>query len=776
MNKLWESHCLDGAWELFAAPNKACAAVADQYRTLGALAASDLLHVAGTVPGNFELDFQQAGILSDLFVGTHSLKAQELENLHLWYARSFNFAQDSTEAWHFCFEGIDTFAEIYLNGVLIGESDNMLIPHEFAATGLKQGRNELVVHILPVFLKARENTFEAGVTTLQSFQGDALTVRKAPHMFGWDIMPRMLSGGLWRSVYLFKKPQERIESVYMSTVAASPSLATFHVYFRLHITGDSVREYCLRFDGTCGDSRFSVQYPLWHTEGRTLIHVENPKLWWPKGMGEPNLYDVHIALCHGDTVLDEQTFVAGMRKVELIKTDTADENSGEFCFLVNGHRMFVRGLNWVPLDPFHSRDGERLPRALALLGDSNCNMVRCWGGNVYESDAFFDYCDRNGIAVWQDFAMACSYYPQDRRFQAVIEREAEVVVRRLRNHPALFIWVGDNECDIAITGWHPVRLDPNENVLTRQVLPEVVRRMDPFRPYLPSSPYISKVAFDQGKDRMLPELHLWGPRGYYKADFYSKTVCHFASEIGYHGCPSPQSVKQFITPDKLWPWNNNEEWRVHATCMELAENTAYANRIPVMDNQIYCLFGCHPENLEAFALASQLTQAEANKFFVEKFRLGKWTKSSGILIWNLIDGWPQFSDSIVDYYFNRKLAYAVLKRCQEPVCLMFREPADGVLTLACANDTLEQAAVTYRVTDVTNGRVLLEGQAVVEENITADVDALTDVGEETVFYLIEWEYNGHTYKNHYLSGVAPVSLERCLEGYRKSGLLDIEGF
>ncbi len=777
MGTMWKSICLDGEWELFTAHNRDCTGETDKYTTLSSLQSSGFTHICGKVPGNFELDFQREGLLPDLFYSDHPLKARELESLHLWYGRKFRFEELDIQRRFFRFEGIDTFAEIYLNGVLVGESDNMLIAHEYPAAGLKQGDNELVVHILPVFLRSRQNCFEAGVTQYQEYQADAITVRKAPHMFGWDIMPRILSGGLWRSVYLFEKPVERIEDIFITTIRATPELATFHLYYRAHIEADCLCDYRLLISGECDDSRFFISYKPLHTEGRTFIHVKNPKLWWPKGMGDSNLYRIHIDLCCGDTVLDSRDISAGFREVELEKTDIVDEDgNGKFCFKVNGEKMFVRGVNWVPLDAFHSRDRERLPKVLSLLEDSHCNMVRCWGGNVYESDEFFDYCDRNGIAVWQDFAMACSFYPQGQEFQSAIRTEAEHIVRRLRNHTSLFLWVGDNECDVAISGWHPVRQDCNSNVLTRQVLPEVLHRMDPFRVYMASSPYISAAAFAQRKEKMVPEYHLWGPRTYYKTDFYSKAVCRFASETGYHGCPSPESLKKFLSPTHLWPWKGNREWLIHATCMEAKEDATNANRIPVMDSQVHALFGFHPEDLDVFALASQLTQAEADKYFVERFRLGKWDKTTGILIWNLIDGWPQFSDAVVDYYFNRKLAYSVLQRCQEPVCLIFREPKDGVLTLACANDTLKEARVSYRVTDVTHDKVLLDGSAQVGKNVTADIDTIVYPGEETVFFLIEWEYEGKRYKNHYINGTAPLSFERCLEGYRKSDILNLEGF
>lgn len=173
---------------------------------------------------------------------------------------------------------------------------------------------------------------------------------------------------------------------------------------------------------------------------------------------------------------------------------------------------------------------------LPMLADIGCNTVRCWGGNVYENEKFYDFCDRNGIMVWQDFAMACAVYPQDDEFAKAIGEEAETIIKALRHHPSIVLWAGDNECDAA-HAWNSHPTDPNENILTRKILPEKVRAHSTFTPYLPSSPYIDEEAYKSGKPTS--EDHLWGPRDYFKGDYYKNTVCHFASETGYHGCPSP---------------------------------------------------------------------------------------------------------------------------------------------------------------------------------------------------------------------------------------------
>jgi len=769
-NKQKNRRFLDGVWNLYIAENKDCAAQADALCTEDALKETGFLRIDGRVPGNFELDMQEAGLLPDMYFGEDTLLAQTLENRHLWYVTRFS---SEGEASRITFEGIDTVADIYLNGEKIGDVDNMLIEHVLTIAP-RVGMNELVVHIKPTCIEARKNVFEAGIRTFLPYNAPAVTVRKAAHTFGWDIMPRIVSGGIWKSVYVEPIRKNVIEDIYLTTERVNGERAQLYLYYRVNIEDDFATKYRLVIRGKCGESEFSFEKKLFHTEGVGNIRVENPVLWWPRGMGEAKLYDVTVELYYGDECTDRRELSVGIRSVRLINSEYIDDDgNGEFYFLVNGEKMYARGTNWVPLDAFHSRDLERLPMALDLLWDSNCNMVRMWGGNVYESDAFYDYCDRHGIAVWQDFSMACSYYPQTEDFCKKLDIEARAVVRRLRNRPSLFLWAGDNECDFCRVGWGGGKdhvADPKDNYLTRHVLPEVIRATDPFRTYLPSSPYISERTFARGEFNRIPEHHLWGPRGYYKADFYTKAEARFVSETGYHGCPSVESIRKFIPEEKLWHWKNNRAWLTHACCMEPEEGKEYSYRIALMDSQITHAFGVTAQTLEEFSRLSQITQAEADKFFIERNRLGKWEYGSGIFFWNLIDGFPQFSDAVVDYYGGKKLAYHAIKRVFEPIVLMCREPEDGQIVLVASNDTLVAEEITYHVTDVTHDVPVCQGRATLASNANTVLASFGCDERTTTMYLISWEMGGKRYQNHYLCGKAPLDPHIADEGYRKIGL------
>lgn len=761
---------LNGEWKLYIEENCKCKDYAEAVATESELLQKGLAAIGGSVPGNFELDMQRAGLIGEPYFGAEILKLQKLENRHLWYCRSFEYDGEDAENTYLRFEGIDTFADIYLNGRLIGSADNMLIAHELSAYNLNIGNNELMVHIKPTVIEAQKYKFDFDVSLCFKYNYPSLMTRKAAHTFGWDIAPRAVSGGMWRGVSLIKKKEDRIEDIFIDTVSVDDNKAVLSGYYELELSGDFPAEYSLEIRGSCKESTFSFyEERLWYNQRQFEIKLEAPKLWWPRFMGNPNLYEVKVSLSKNGKLLDEHCFKLGIRKIKLNRTDCTGPD-GEFRFEVNGIPMYVMGTNWVPLDAFHSRDAERLGKALEMLVDINCNAVRCWGGNVYEDTPFFDFCDENGIIVWQDFAMGCATYPQNEDILSRFKIEVESVVRKLRQHPSLALWAGDNECDLAFAYWEQDHRNPAGNKLTRQVIPEALSRLDPFREYLPSSPYISDYIYSSGRDDALPEDHLWGPRDYFKGDYYTKSKAHFASEMGYHGAPNAESIKKFISEDKLWPLSN-DECQVHSACMELGDGVPYAYRNPLMLSQIEVLFGKAPESLEELVLTSQISQAEAKKFFVERFRSAKWRRT-GLIWWNLVDGWPQFSDSVVDYYYGKKLAYEFIKRSQLPVALMFREPENGKIELVAANEFPKGTDVSYKVYNMKTGEIVLESAAFVDRFSSTAIASLPYDEASLEFYFIEWQAGELHGVNHYVAGKAPYDLEQYTAIMNKYGLLN----
>lgn len=355
--------------------------------------------------------------------------------------------------------------------------------------------------------------------------------------------------------------------------------------------------------------------------------------------------------------------------------------------------------------------------------------------------------------------MACFDYPCDEKMEAAIREEATAIVREYRHHPSIVLWSGDNEVDECVYVKRIKTIPPSHNTLTRKILPQVIERNDVARPYLASSPYYSDEA---EADRSLKpaEMHLWGSRDYFKSYEYRNCPAHFISECGYHGCPDPESVKKFITPEKLWPYFDNDEWNLHSSDQQNLDN-----RVMLMHKQVLQLFGEVPDNLEDYAIASQISQAEAFKYLIERMRAGR-PQKSGIIWWNLLDGWPQMSDAVVDYYYVKKLAYDYIKRSQAPFAIVADELAKWKLRLYACNDTLEVKSGHLRVFDIETDETLADLDFTAAANTSTEVAALSVFYSEKRFLVFEWTVDGKTNYNHYLCGYPAFSLAKYREWLR----------
>ena len=768
---MFEEKKLESGWKLLVVDD---AKLIGEIVTQADFARYDAPVLDARVPSDWPLEYVRNGLLEDPFFADHYLQLRDWENCHVYYATRFTWDEEPDAHTFLRFEGIDTVADIYLNGQRIGHAENMFIPHEFAATGLCRGENELLVHISPVVLEARRYPIPAENTMLK-YNYEALVIRKAAHMFGWDICPRIVSAGLWRPVAVVHNRAERISDafIYLDELRADGS-GTCVASIDIDIGRNPIKPYEVRIEGVCGESRFTAGQKLWFTHTRLQFTIEDVKLWWPRGYGEANLYEITVSLLRDGEEVDRVTRRQGLRTVQLSRDEyIRGDAEGEFCFLINGRRVFVKGTNWVPADAFHANDENRIPRILDLVWDIGCNAMRVWGGGVYESDTFYRWCDEHGIMIWQDFMMACGIYPEDERMQRQLEEEARAIVRRLRNYASIILWAGDNECDSCRQWSTHGRLNPGENVLTRRVIPSVLRTEDLSRPYLPSSPYISDTSYQTGHAADTPEQHLWGPRDYFKGHFYHDHRATFASEMGYHGCNSPESIRQFIPADKLWPEKDNDMWLYHAASPELTDSP-YTYRIALMSGQIRHVFSQEPQDLDTYARMSQICQAEAKKYFVESFRSHKGVRT-GLIWWNIMDNWPQFSDAVVDYYFCKKLAYFYIRRSQQPLCLMMDDNS-GELVLYAVNDEQQAQEISFRVWDVDTDETLAVGKSTVAADASAPLQIIRDDGK-IHFYAIEWENAaGEKGKNHYLQGKPTYDFAWYMRCLKKLGFDEFEGF
>ena len=749
--KLNDSISLNGEWELYFSPEKA--GKPQDYKSIDL---NGWTNIKSNIPGNVELDLVNAGIEEDPFYADNIHKYAKYEYYQWVFVKEVlvpeAFTGDCIILW---FEGIDTIADIYVNEIFAGHCENMFIAHDFDVTSLIEtgAKNTITVHISAAINFARSKKYTMAMRGMEH-RNEICWLRKAPHSFGWDIAPRLLSAGMWRGVQLETQRNTRI----LETYYASSELTREGIYLeygcRFKTDMDTLEGFKIRISGRCGNSYFEDEHPAHFVSMNYSIIIENPELWWPKGYGKQPLYDIRMELLHRGEVVDVKQERIGLRIVKLERCFTPGKQ--EFRFLVNNVPIMIKGTNWVPLDALHSHDEDRIDRAHDLVNNSGCNTVRCWGGNVYEDTRFFDLCDERGIMVWQDFSMGNTNYPQTLDFENKIEEEAGFVITKLRNHPCILIWSSDNEVDLKNMGYRLPHHESRYNRIAHETLVRVVQAHDPYRYLIKSSPEIPE-GFNMTN---VPEQHMWGPRAYYKDDFYKHCTANFIGEAGYHGCPAVSSLKKFIPEEYLWPFEN-DIWAVHST--EDIRITADKNeRNHLMANQVKLMFGEIPDDIKKFAMLSQISQAEAMKFFIEHTRTLKW-KRTGIIWWNMIDCWPQISDSVVDYYFTKKLAYHYIKRVQEPICLIMTEQAGWEQEVMLCNDSNRTCEVRWAIKDGESGKAVLEGKSLSTANENIVVGQIKPIVSEKKLYILTWNIDGREYGNHYISGFPVYDADKMVE-------------
>lgn len=744
---------LNGSWELFYYKH-------DNYNVSLPSGLFGIPSVKAAVPGNVELDLAEAEIISkELFKGIATQENQKFEDYHWWYKREMKYENNGSGRIILKFNAVDCIAEYFINDTKIGESDNAFIPVEFDISDYigKNGTDYIYVHIKPSFLYILEQKYNQ-IMSLQ-YTKYMSCIRKPAHSFGWDIMPRAVSAGIWRDVSVYTDDGCSIKefSYWVKKADEDEAVISFQAILDMPYA-EYKKDLRVRVKAECEGDTFTAEIDMTHFKtAYNEITVKKPKLWWPYGYGEANVYSLDYELLSDGEVKDCGSTAMGIRTVKLKRTKTMFEDNHCFKFVINGVDVMCKGSNWIPLDAYHSRDRERTEKALKLFTDTHCNIVRVWGGGVYESEEFYDYCDRHGIMIWQDFMMACCFTSQENEMLKNIKNEAEYVIKSLRNHPSLILWSGDNEVDEFCA---LITINPEINIINRKLLPELVGENDITRPYLESSPYLSGEYSQRYPEDIFPERHLWGSRDYYKASFYKDSKAHFVSETGYHGCPCRSSLEKIVDKEYLWPIYNMQ-WSLHSS-----DQIGRTHRVELMENQIGQLFGIKTDNLDDFIFASQVSQAEAKKYFIERVRIKK-PYTSGIIWWNMLDGWPQMSDAVVDYFFEKKLAYSFIKHSQEPFVLIIDEMEDWNYTLVASNDTLDEKTGIYKVYDIDNMNILADGEFKVGANSNKKLAKIPLLYSDKKFLVIEWIIGGKTYYNHYLCGMPGFELKRYKEWLEK---------
>lgn len=685
------------------------------------------------VPCNVETVLTENGLLCDVYSQNPEESAKY--ELYDWaFEKKFTVEEIESERSTLIFNGVDAIFEVFLNGEKVGEGQNALVEHAFDVSHfIKKGENILIVHIFSAVKKAYE--YDNTPITIPTFSGcsENLNVRKASHVYGWDILPRIVSAGITRDVVLRFENKVDFETVYFGTQYLDDDCAMIQFFYNLNMTWRERKHYRMTVNFECSDSKYNFEYPVTFKSHTHFLTLQKPLLWWPNGMGEQNLYAVTVNLYDGEEIIAQKKLNYGVRFLQLKRQPFYGERDN-FCFYINGKYFKCLGSNIVPLDVLHSKIDAKYPSLVNALAQSNTNMVRIWGGGVYPSDEFFDLCDKTGIVVWHDFMLSCHSYPVADELQSEFKSEVEKFIKRVRNHPSLGIYCGSNETDWP---FYCTGLDPNKDIYTRKIIPDAIFKQDPNRQYLPSSPYFSQEYYDEygGKflldlsvieenRKFLSEEHYWWHRENFRT--FADMKHNFVSEIGYSGCPSVDTINSF-SPKNAFPID--------------AKKFNYTTEGEI-DYGVKFYFDDEPQSLDDFVFASQVYQAEAYKYLIEQTRVRD--NLNGVLIWTFNEGFPSFTSGIVDYYERKKLAWYFVKNSQEPVQAMVVK-SHGRRAVFLTNNTISPVSGEVILSDE-KGNTL--------GNFTfncapTSATKIFELAKDDGFLLMQTNFNGKSVYNHY---------------------------
>ncbi len=599
---------------------------------------SEMTELPAAVPGDVHLDLMRAGILPDLYVGENLMQAAWVEDKDWWYRTAFTApATKDGERVLLVFHGLDTFATVQLNGTVIGHTDNMHRRYTFDVTEyLQAAGNTLTVRLASPRYAIPFDPAHGPVM----WSPERLFARKAQMSFGWDIAPRLVTRGIWRPVELVIVDGARLADVWVTLGQADD--VTVHLAVERH-----GHDGPLRVTGNVAGEPFSAELAAGEDAASVRLALPGAPRWQPVGYGTPALLDVDATLFADARALDTRHFHTGLRTVELCQ-DPLPSGGLSFTFKVNGRTIFVTGLNWTPLDAIFARvTPEQITARLEALARLGCNMLRVWGGGIYEPEHFYAECDRLGIMIWQDFMMACGWYPQTDAMAMAFDAEARQIVHDLRHHPCLALWAGDNEVDAVYPDLAPL------NRLTRQVLADVCAELHPQVPYLPSSPYRPTEPAGWYSDTE-GDSHVYDHGTNYRESAMWTMRPLFTSEFGHLSLPDLATIRTYFPPGTEWPLDN-EMWRFHGS------DTIQSGMFRVTDRVLKALAACGkpaPRTIEEAVPASQALQTEAVLGWIAQWDSAPYF--GGFLLWNVHDCWPQMSDAVFDYLGHPKQIFAEL--------------------------------------------------------------------------------------------------------------------
>lgn len=706
---------LDAGWEFAWSP-------AGQ---LGSPAETDeLCFYPARVPGTNVQDLLANGRIPDPFEGVGFRSCYWIEMQDFWYRTRFEIdAGGSGSPALLCFEGVDTCSDIWLNGQHAGATSDMFCRYRFRVEHLLcAGQNELVVKLRsPVRegrLRLRDWKLDPFRLTAAFGTPERLPVRKMQMSYGWDNHPRLVLSGIYRPVTLVRTDSARIRDAALQTVDLKPDHSEARLHLNLAVDGvEALTAPEVVVEGRCGAHTFEERLSLeFDDDGEACVElvVREPLLWWPNRLGEPNLYEVTLQLHDNNQEVDRRLLQTGIRTIRVNTSvdekrrvryrigaphlDVPDLDGGDMGpwshlplpepehvdvhalrFVVNGLEFPVVGADWQPCDAVYSRvTPERIRHLLAGARDIGFSMIRVWGGGYVEAPAFYQTCSELGLMVWQDFPFASGVYPQEPSFLDEVEMESADIVRQLRGHACLAAWCGDNESDMM---YGDRGHDPACNRINHDILPRVLKRLDPDRYYHPSSPF----GYDYPRSSWSGDKRNWGAwQPFDNLLHIRREEARFISEAGAYALPSEHVIQRYIPAAEQWPLNS-ETWQLHQGSVD-----TYRRGFWHRNASMWSAYGTI-QGLRQTIKLSQFAQAWGAKTLVEYMR-GRWPETGGVLWWKLDDCWPCMDGGIWDYSLRPRLVAKALTHACQPVLIFLAQPPDGSgLELVLVNSTHEPA-------------------------------------------------------------------------------------
>ncbi len=720
--------------------------------------------LAAQVPGCVHLDLLAAGQIVDPYFRDNESQLFWIGETDWTYRRTFAVSADLLA--HECVllrcHGLDTVGRVSLNGAEIGYFDNMYRTWEWDVKAhLRAGENEIEFAFegpmtYACRLDAERGELAAWIGTTRLNSGG--WIRKEPCNFGWDWGPKLVTTGIWRDLELVAFDTARLSDVRVLQDHETAGQVGLTVAGAVEQTSAAVLTISLRvsLDGQTAASADGVAVK--NGGFSADLTIADPKLWWTNGLGDQPLYTVTVTL-HGDQPLDSWTRRIGLRTLTLERH--ADEWGELFYFAINGVPFFAKGANWIPIDPFAPRitptDYQGLIEAAVA---ANMNMLRVWGGGLYECDHFYDLCDEHGIALWQDFMFACGTYPASNdEFLASVEAEARDNVRRLRHHPSIALWCGNNELEQGMPSaeWKAVMGWDDYSRLFDHLLPSITAELDPQRAYWPGSPHKSLGERENWMNPDSGDSHLWAVwHGKEPYEWYRTRPDRFVSEFGFQSFPEPRVVEGFTLP---------EDRNITSYVMEYHQRSGIGNSTIVH----YMLDWFRlPTSFEATIWLSQILQALAMQYAVEHWRRNM-PRTMGAIYWQLNDCWPAPSWASLDYQYHWKALHYMARRFFAPLMISGVEDIErGTVALYVNNDHLQpvDAVVRWSATTVA-GEVAAQGEQAISaapngSTLVKTVDFSAQLAQYTARDLIVWlalEVNGETVSENHVLFARPKHLE-----------------